>query len=450
MPAAQTSLSFADLAGAGKSNNSSRIEPLLYDELHRRQQSFFKSCGKLSVIHLLHQRAMNGDLEGIHQLSELYQTGNKVPEDQYLAFRLLRFAAEQGYEPAFSSLGKCYAYGIGTQKHPEEALRWFLQTDYSNDVNTLAFLAWSYRNGVGVPQDEQKAYSLWIDAAEKGHSDGFQFCQIAANAGDARGQFTLGHFYQCGLGTPVDIPSALHWFHKAADQNYSLAQCRLGILYDKGEYGIESDPVVAVQWLRLAAAQNDSVACYRLAYCLAYGDAMEQNGVKNTKEAVQIWKKLAQKSLEFPKGDPASQYSLGTLLTHEEYAGYNPKESIKWLRKSAEQGYMSAQTALGVLYYNGYEDFAQPDWKRARHWLRKAALQGDNLAQYYFGELYYSGNGVRENHKEAFQWYKKSSENGYVPALQRLAHCYLHGIGTRKNEEEGYRELVGLALWGHD
>ena len=422
------------------------IDPCLHDELTRRQSQINvdKNDREQVFVHVLHSLAINGDHKSFHHLSEYYLTGNKVPEDHDFAFRLVQFAAERGYQPAFLTLGQCYAYGRGTQKQPEQAVHWFLQTDYSQDIDTLAFLAWCYDTGMGVVQDTQKAYDHWIDAAWQGHPDGFRFCQIAADAGHVRGQFTLGIFYQDGIDVPADIQSALRLFHRAAEQNYAPAQYRLGTLYADGDYGIEKDPTIAVQWFRLAAAQNNSDAQHQLAYCLATGEGVEQN----QEEAAKLWQELA---LE---GDAAAQYSLGSLLSDNNYAGYKPEEGMELLRKSAEQNYVSAQRTLGTLYYYGHyhgrEDIIKQDWQKARIWLHKAAEQGDYVAQYTLGEMCFNGDGDAVNHEAAFEWYKKSSEAGYVPAHQKLAHCYLNGLGTPKNELEGYTLLAFLATCDDD
>ncbi len=50
-----------------------------------------------------------------------------------------------------------------------------------------------------------------------------------------------------------------------------------------------------------------------------------------------------------------------------------------WYRKAAEQGYAPAQTNLGWLYFNGYEDVA-PNRAVAVHWFNEAAAQGNRAA----------------------------------------------------------------------
>jgi hypothetical protein len=58
-----------------------------------------------------------------------------------------------------------------------------------------------------------------------------------------------------GKGVPRDIPEAIKWYRKAADQGDALAQYNLGMRYKEGD-GLPLDPVEAYKWLSLAAAQK--------------------------------------------------------------------------------------------------------------------------------------------------------------------------------------------------
>ena len=375
------------------------------------------------------------------KLAKRYQTGNEIEEDLYLAFRLILFTAKHHYKPAYTGLGRCYAYSIGTQQDIVEAVHWFLKTDYLQDIDVLEFMALCYHTGIGVPQDTTKAYDLWLDPVEKGHPDSFHYCQLVANVGYPRGQFMLGHHYQHGIDTPANIQVALQLFHQAAEQGYAPAQCRLGILYSEGNYGIARGPEVAVKWFQLATHQNNPVAISRLAYCLYDGDGITQN----KDEAAKLWYTLSKPTNDYPKGNPAGQYGLGLVLTDKDYTGYNPKKGIKELHKAAKQDFVLAQYLLGMFYYNGLDDAVKQDYKQARYWLNKAAKQGDHIAQYHMGEIYYNGNDVSINYRKAYQYYRQSADGCYIPAMQKLAHLCLEGIGTKKDEAEGYHLLAMLA-----
>jgi TPR repeat protein len=48
---------------------------------------------------------------------------------------------------------------------------------------------------------------------------------------------------------------AVHWFRRAADQGFAVAQYNLGILYANGD-GVLKDDTEAVKWYRKAAEQG--------------------------------------------------------------------------------------------------------------------------------------------------------------------------------------------------
>jgi len=62
-------------------------------------------------------------------------------------------------------------------------------------LSEVEILAIAYHSGNSVPKDEQKAYDILVAAAEQGDINAFQYCQIAAEAGHARGQYLLGLCY---------------------------------------------------------------------------------------------------------------------------------------------------------------------------------------------------------------------------------------------------------------
>ena len=64
----------------------------------------------------------------------------------------------------------------------------------------------------------------------------------------------------------------------------------------------------------------------------------------------------------------------------------NHQESFKWYRKSAKQGYSSAQFYLGNFYLRGTG--TPVDIQKATKWYIKAANQGHVIAQYHLGRMY--------------------------------------------------------------
>ncbi len=78
---------------------------------------------------------------------------------------------------------------------------------------------------------------------------------VAARAGDAAAQYSLGILYASGFGVQQSYRQAASWFHQAADQGYGEAQYNLGLLHAWGQ-GVPRDYVQAFNWLELAARQG--------------------------------------------------------------------------------------------------------------------------------------------------------------------------------------------------
>jgi TPR repeat protein len=73
-------------------------------------------------------------------------------------------------------------------------------------------------------------------------------------------------------------------------------------------------------------------------------------------------------------------------------AGKDDVETVKWLRKAAEQGFAEAQNNLGLMCVLG-RGVSQDDAEAVK-WFRKAAEQGYAAAQFNLGEMRRQGRGV--------------------------------------------------------
>jgi hypothetical protein len=86
---------------------------------------------------------------------------------------------------------------------------------------------------------------------------------LAAEQGDADGQWYLGTMYADGRGVPQSNEEAVKWYRLAAEQGYADGQWCLGEMYESGR-GVPQDYKEAVKWYRLAADQEHSDAQERL------------------------------------------------------------------------------------------------------------------------------------------------------------------------------------------
>jgi len=87
-------------------------------------------------------------------------------------------------------------------------------------------------------------------------------------------------------------------------------------------------------------------------------------------------------------GDVRAQFELAAAYFQGNGVAKEPVQGIFWLRKSAAQGYVGAEYALGRLYQTGTESMVVPkDAREAANWFRKAAQQKNQAAQDRLSEM---------------------------------------------------------------
>ena len=109
------------------------------------------------------------------------------------------------------------------------------------------------------------------------------------------------------------------------------------------------------------------------------------------------------------RDDAVAQYVVGVILLNNLAKAASPeKDAAYWITRSAEQGYLRAQTELARMYRTG--DHVQEDLAKAVEWYRKAAEAGDVGAQLFVADAYAYGHGVEADRIEAYMWYEIALE----------------------------------------
>lgn len=89
----------------------------------------------------------------------------------------------------------------------------------------------------------------------------------------------------------------------------------------------------------------------------------------------------------------------------------NSAEDVAELKADAESGDRGAQYELSMVYTY------KQDMANAVKWLTKSAENGYGRAQYTLGNLYYNGNDkIKRNYEKAIQWFEASKESAYKGA----------------------------------
>ena len=363
-----------------------------------------------------HIAAVAGDANSQCSLGWCYEKGQGVAKSAQEAEKWYRKAAEQGEKKAEKHLarilGEGYYFGCnGKSKDYEKAAANFHIAAKAGDAYSQYVLGFCCEKGQGVEQSEKGAVKWYRKAAEQGEKNAIErlknfkslgndyyngsngkskdyekaveYYRIAAEAGDAYSQYSLGFCYEKGQGVETSVHDAVKWYRKAAEQGEKNAKERLenakqlGVDYYFGENGKYTDYIKAVAYFRLAAEDGDAYAQYCLGVCYEHGQ-----GVK------------------------ASAY-----------------DAVKWYRKAAEQGEKHAKKKnakqLGCDYYFG-ENGKSVDYRKAVAYLLIAAENGDVFSQYLLGGCYESGYGVSISLYDAEKWYRRAAKQGYSEAKECL------------------------------
>ena len=175
--------------------------------------------------------------------------------------------------------------------------------------------------GLGGPKDEAAALVLLQDAAA---------------AGVPSAQVNLGKMLENGGATQRNLPAAISWYEKAADQGSIDARLRLMDLYYFGTESMAPDFAKALPHVKAAAAAGNATAQNLLGTMFEFGQAVEPSHA----DALHWFREAAM------QGDAKAQSNLGRLIRQHSTGEAEMLEAYQWIRLSAEQGEITAKVIL--------------------------------------------------------------------------------------------------------
>lgn len=186
-----------------------------------------------------------------------------------------------------------------------------------------------------------------------------------AETGDAEAMPILSNII-CNTHKETECKEALELAQKSADMNCPRGKNMLGYLYEIG-YCVPKNQQKAFELYKEAANENDPIAQYNMGIYHLNGLAVKEDTIKGLrfleKSAIQ--------------GFHSAQYRLAFLY----YVGGNTikrdvNKSIEWLTLASNQGMPEAQYELSKIYYHGESGEVAPDYNKAKDLCRKAAECG--------------------------------------------------------------------------
>ena len=461
---------------------------------------------------IMQLEAENGNSFAMHDLGKMFLSGLGCDKDEEAAQRWFEKALESFVQeeadtknPAYLQyrIGKMYSFGYGIKQNHLQAAQWYEKAVAGQNVFAAYSLGSLYHRGQGVTQDEDRAYSLFLMAANdskkpnayaaytlgrmcregvgttayKEQSDNWYrrayngFLSMEQTTADDKLYYRLGQMNLSGTGTDPDFQKAEFYFRKAADLHNTDALYGLGKLCLNKTYE-GYDPQKAVAYLIEAAKQDHEFAQYTLGKLFLKGDEVP----KNVSYALRWLEEAAAKE------NPYAEYLLGkTLLLSDDverdadrgeallqkaadngnvYAAYtlgkalldgNPllqdvTEALRLIKQSADGGFSAAQYLLGKLLYRG-EAIGQ-DIPKAIFYLENAAVQDHPYAAYLAGKILLTEESVKDVPK-AIRHFEIVSNAGNDFAAYQLGKLYLYGKEVPQDYEKAMEYLSSSAAHGN-
>jgi TPR repeat protein len=221
--------------------------------------------------------------------------------------------------------------------------------------------------------------------------------RVKENPDDAPAMTLLGELYRDGVSVRRDLNEAMRWYKLAADRGDRQAQFALGIAHLNGA-GAARDRKIAQDWLERAAAQNHAGALYNLGVMAIDAE------LQNFPRAYEMFRKAAE------LGDMDAAYGLAVLYREGTGRARDRAESVKWLKRAADERHIAARVEYAIVLFNG--DGVEKSEAGAVKLFAKAAQANSPIAQNRLARLYAAGRGVKANAVEAMKWHILARANG--------------------------------------
>lgn len=156
-----------------------------------------------------------------------------------------------------------------------------------------------------------------------------------------------------------------------------------------------------------------------------FEDFLTYSMLDNEKEV----KKLAKEGAE--NGDEVMQYFYYASLKGDD----EDKEALEWLQKSADQDYAPAQHALAKFYFTGSMKGIKENKTEAIKWYKKAAENGQVTAMYELGKCAERGYGMVKNIKLARKYYQQAADFGFEDAIDRMNETFEKSKGDGGDDQ---------------
>ncbi len=197
------------------------------------------NAGDFTTAHRLYSKlAEQGNADAQTSLAYMHQKEQGCQKDDARTLELYTKAAEAKQPYALFNLGILYENGIGGVQHDQFKAHELHMEAATREVPPAMYeVALMLERGLGCMQNFSEAAFWYEEGAKRGHLESFN---------------NLGALYKEGHGVPLDENRCFICFKKAADGGLAEGLYNLGLLYDQG-IGCEMNNDTALDYCRKAA-----------------------------------------------------------------------------------------------------------------------------------------------------------------------------------------------------
>lgn len=130
--------------------------------------------------------------------------------------------------------------------------------------------------------------------------------------------------------------------------------------------------------------------------------------------------------------------ALGIMHARRMADGSGYRDAVIWFRRAADAGYLRSYYNLSLMWKYGMG--VEQNYEESYRMLRKGADGGESLCEYGLGYMHYKGLGCKQDYGVAMNWFLKSAEKGNSAAEYMIGLCLRNGYGVK-------RDTAGAGEW---
>lgn len=212
----------------------------------------------------------------------------------------------------------------------------------------------------------------------------------------------------------IDVPKAKLMFEQAMEKGNDYAPYRLGLGYERGEFGETPDYAKALELYELSAERGNTYGMDMAGHYYRLNFVSEDEG--NAAKAVDYFNKAIERGSDYSRIELALCYEVGYGVEKDFKTAFDLYEA------AAANGYPFAFLKMGYYHEDGLT--GKEDLTLALECFQKASEAGMAEATYNLGRYYKYSVGVPENPTLALEYFEKAAEEGNAQALVEMGLAY--------------------------